>query len=287
RMYTNYVDAVNDDGVDAICISAPVFTHAEIAIAAADAGKHVFCEKPMALSLEEADAMMDAVQKAKVKFQMGFMRRFDAGFLGAKRLIADEAIGDVVLVKSTGRGPGLPGNWYLSFDKSNGLLAEVNSHDFDSIRWLTQGEFVRIYAEAGAFARPDLKEEYPDFFDSAVVSARLSNGTMGVIDGTCPDNYGYDARAEVLGTKGTIFIGQAEEQALVVCHKDGSIRPVVPSWQQRFRQAYIDEMAHFVECVLNDSEPAVTALDGKRALQGVLAANLSLRTGMPVTVDVS
>ena len=285
RSYVNYIDAICDEDVDAVCIASPVFTHAEVAVAAANAGKHIFCEKPMALSLDEADAMINAAQKAGVKLQIGFMRRFDAGFLEAKRLIDDGAIGDVILVKSTGRGPGLPGDWYLSFDKSNGLLAEVNSHDFDTVRWLAQGEFLRVYAEAGTFARPDLREKYPGFFDSVVVNIRLSNNKMGVIDGTCPDNYGYDARAEVLGTKGVILVGQIEDKAVVVCGKDGSLRQVTPSWQQRFRQAYIDEMTHFVKCILDDTEPVVTGLDGKKALQGVLAANLSLKEGRPITLD--
>ncbi len=285
RVYTDCMAAIWADEVDAVCVASPVFTHAEMVVAAAGAGKHVFCEKPMALTLDEADQMLEAVRAARVVFQIGFMRRFDAAFLDAKRRIDAGDIGEVVMVKSTGRGPGLPGGWYLSFDRSNGLLAEVNSHDFDSVRWLAGGDFVRVYAEAGVFARPEVEEEHPGFFDSAVVTARLSNGRMGVVDGTCPDNYGYDARVEVLGTRGVVFIGQFEEPGVVVCRKDGAARPVVPSWQRRFGQAYVDEIAHFVECVRGGAEPAVTGLDGLKALEAVLAANRSLELGAPVYLD--
>ncbi|MGE5592596.1 MAG: Gfo/Idh/MocA family oxidoreductase [Betaproteobacteria bacterium] len=284
RVHTDYVEAVSDETVDAVCVASPVFTHAQVAVAAAKAGKHVFCEKPMALTLDEADSMIDAAKQARVKLQIGFMRRFDAGFREAKRLIDEGEIGDVVVVRSVGRGPGLPGDWYLSFERSNGLLAEVNSHDFDTVRWLGRGELSRVYAEAGAFARRDLVEKHPGFFDSAVVNIRLANGVMGVVEGTCPDNYGYDARAEILGTKGVILVGQVEEGSSVVCRKDGCVRPVIPSWQRRFREAYIDEMRHFVECILNGAEPVVSGLDGKKALEGVLAANRSLREGVPVAL---
>lgn len=286
RVYTDYLEAVSDEAVDAVCVASPVFTHAQVAVAAVRAGKHVFCEKPMALTLDEADSMIDAARQAGVKLQIGFMRRFDFGFREAKRLIDEGEIGDVILVRSVGRGPGLPGDWYLSFEKSNGLLAEVNSHDFDTVRWLGRGELLRVYAEAGVFARRDLSEQHPGFLDSAVVSVRLANGVMGVIEGTCPDNYGYDARAEVLGTKGVILVGQIEEGSSVMCRKDGCLRPVTPSWQWRFRQAYVDEMSHFVECILDDTEPLVTGLDGRKALEGVLAANRSLREGVPITLEL-
>jgi myo-inositol 2-dehydrogenase/D-chiro-inositol 1-dehydrogenase/scyllo-inositol 2-dehydrogenase (NAD+) len=284
RVHTDYAEAVADETVDAVCIASPVFTHAQVALAAAKAGKHVFCEKPMALTLDEADSMIEACRQAGVKLQIGFMRRFDAGFREAKRLIDEGEIGDVILVRSVGRGPGLPGEWYLSFERSNGLLAEVNSHDFDTVRWLGRGELSRVYAEAGAFARPDLSEKHPGFFDSAVVNIRLENGVMGVIEGTCPDNYGYDARAEILGTRGVLFVGQIEEGSAAVCRKDGCTRPVIPSWQRRFRQAYVDEMTHFVECIVSGAEPVVTGLDGRKALEGVLAANRSLAEGVPVTL---
>ncbi|MGE5588227.1 MAG: Gfo/Idh/MocA family oxidoreductase [Clostridia bacterium] len=284
RVHTDYTEAVSDETVDAVCVASPVFTHAQVAVAAAEAGKHVFCEKPMALTLDEADSMIDAARRAGVKLQIGFMRRFDAGFREAKRLIDEGEIGDVILVRSVGRGPGLPGDWYLSFERSNGLLAEVNSHDFDTVRWLGRGELSRVYAEAGAFARRDLAEKHPGFFDSAVVNIRLANGVMGVVEGTCPDNYGYDARAEILGTRGVLLVGQIEESSSVVCRKDGCVRPVIPSWQRRFREAYIDEMRHFVECILSGAEPVVSGLDGKKALEGVLAANRSLREGVPVAL---
>ncbi len=269
--------------IDAICITTPTFTHAEIAVTAAEAGKHIFCEKPMALTLEEAEEMIQATRKAGVILQMGFMRRFDPVFTAAKKRIEGGEIGSPMLVRSLTRGPGLPPRWACDPRTSNGMLAEVNSHDFDTIRWLAEGEFERIYAEANTLKCFDLKEEFPNFYDNAIVSLHLKNGTLGVIEGSCPVGYGYDARAEVLGSEGVILIGQLQDTAVVSCTKStGLVASNFPGWRERFRQAYIAEDRHFVDCIIKEQEPAVTGEDGKRALEGVLAANRSIETGRPV-----
>jgi len=269
--------------IDAICVTTPTFTHAEIAIAAAGARKHIFCEKPMALTLKEAEEMIFAAQKAGVILQMGFMRRFDPAFRVAKERVDSGEIGRPMLVRSLTRGPGLPPPWACDLRTSNGMLAEVNSHDFDTIRWLAASEFERIYAEANTLKCFDLKEEFPDFYDNAIVSIRLQNGTLGVIEGSCPVDYGYDARAEVLGSEGMLLIGELQEMAVVSCTKRGGlVAPNFPGWRERFREAYIAEARHFVECIIKGEEPAVTGEDGKRALEGVLAANRSIETGRPV-----
>jgi hypothetical protein len=130
--YTDFREAVASDRIDAVVIVTPTFTHREIACAAAQAGKHVFLEKPMAINAEECEAIMAAARAADVRLQLGFMRRFDADFVAARELLADGRLGRVMTVKSIGRGPGLPPPWILDVRKSNGVLAEVNSHDFDS-----------------------------------------------------------------------------------------------------------------------------------------------------------
>jgi len=269
--------------IDAICITTPTFTHAEIAIAVAKAGIHIFCEKPMALTLREAEEMIRAADEAGVKLQMGFMRRFDPAFRAAKERIEGGEIGSPMLVRSLTRGPGLPPRWACDLRTSNGMLAEVNSHDFDTIRWLAESEFERIYAEANTLKCFDLKEEFPGFYDNAIVSLRLKNGTLGIIEGGCPVDYGYDARAEVLGSEGVILIGELQEMAVVSCtKKSGLVASNFRGWRERFREAYIAEARHFVECIIKEEEPAVTGEDGKRALEGVLAANRSIETGRPV-----
>jgi myo-inositol 2-dehydrogenase/D-chiro-inositol 1-dehydrogenase/scyllo-inositol 2-dehydrogenase (NAD+) len=242
----------------------------------------------MALTLEEANDMIQAADEAGVKLQVGFMRRFDPIFITAKERIEKGEIGSPMLVRSLTRGPGLPPRWACDPRTSNGMLAEVNSHDFDTIRWLAESEFERIYAEANTLKCRDLKEEFPDFYDNAIVSLRLKNGTLGIIEGSCPVDYGYDARAEVLGSEGVILVGELQNTAVVSCTKStGLVASNFPGWRERFREAYIAEARHFVECIMERKGPKVTGEDGKRALEGVLAANKSIQTGVPISLGGS
>ena len=126
-------------------------THKAIAVDAAKGEKHIFCEKPMALTLEEADSMIQEAKRTKVKLQIGFMRRFDRGFLAARKKVKEGAIGEPLLIKSTGRGPGLPPEWAWKLKKSSGMLAEVGSHDFDTLRWFAESEFGKIHAFVGNY----------------------------------------------------------------------------------------------------------------------------------------
>jgi myo-inositol 2-dehydrogenase/D-chiro-inositol 1-dehydrogenase/scyllo-inositol 2-dehydrogenase (NAD+) len=254
---------------------------------AAEAGKHIFCEKPIALTLEEADRMIEATQKARVVFQIGFMRRFDPVFAIAKERIDAGAIGEPLMIRSLTRGPGLPPPWALQVSSSNGFLAEVNSHDFDTIRWLSGSEFQRIYAEAGNLKSPQLKADYPDFYDNAVVTFRMENGTLAIVDGSCPVEYGYDARAEVLGTRGVMLIGELQDRSVLICTKErGVTSSNFTGWRERFRQAYLEEVRHFVECISSGQKPKVTGEDGRKALEGVLAANRSIFTHQPVSLPL-
>ncbi|MEM2922124.1 MAG: Gfo/Idh/MocA family oxidoreductase, partial [Candidatus Bathyarchaeia archaeon] len=243
-----------------------------------EAGKHVFCEKPIALNLDEAEGMISAAKKHNVKLQIGFMRRFDPEFKRAKSLIEQGEIGKPVLIKSVGRGPGLPPKWACVPEMSIGMLAEVNSHDFDSIRWFMECEISSLYALAGAYICQKLVEEFPEFYDVAVVCLRLSNGSLGIIDGGCPVGYGYDARVEILGTEGLLSVGELPRSSLLICRKEKVLMTeTFQSWRERFKDAYLAEAQHFVNCILTDSEPSVTGMDGKKALEAVLAATESIR----------
>jgi len=287
KCYTNHEEALKQKNVDALVISTPTFTHAKIAIDAAEAEKHIFCEKPMALTLKEAGEMIRAARKAGVKLQIGFMRRFDTEFRSAKQKIEEGIIGKPSLIKSTGRGPGLPPPWACDPKTSIGMLAEVNSHDFDSVRWLMGSNIIRVYAEAETIAVPELKEKYPSFYDNAVVTLRFENSSLGIIDGSCPVKYGYDARVEVLGTEGVMLIGELKYQAVVVCKKEtGVYTSTFPSWRDRFREAYLEEDRHFIDCIINDKEPIASGEDGKAALEAVLAATKSIKEGRPVTLPL-
>ncbi len=273
--------------IDAVCITTPTFTHAELAIAAASAGRHIFCEKPMALTLEEADAMIRAAGDAGVVLQIGFMRRFDPAFLKARRLIEEGEIGRPMVIRSLTRGPGLPPRWAWDLRRSNGMLAEVNSHDFDAVRWMAGSDYTRVYAETAASKRPDLVAEFPEFYDSAVVTLRLASGALATIDGGCPVDYGYDARMEILGTAGVVRVGEAGDSAVLVTTRESGTRfwPFA-SWRDRFREAYVAEAEQFVACIREGATPLATGKDGRKALEAVIAANRSSLTGMPVSLPI-
>jgi myo-inositol 2-dehydrogenase/D-chiro-inositol 1-dehydrogenase/scyllo-inositol 2-dehydrogenase (NAD+) len=276
-------DALSKDLFDAVLIVTPTFLHREIAVACASAKKHIFCEKPMSVKPEDARGMIAAAKKNGVKLQIGFMRRFDRSFMRAKELIGSGELGEVMIVKSVGRGPGLPPPWTYNVAESNGLLGEVNSHDFDSTRWLAGSEYKRVYAEAVNRKVEKLRKEYPDFYDNAVVSLRFENHVLGAIDGTCPADYGYDARTEVVLSKGLISIGEVRGESFFSCDANGTIREsAFRSWRNRFKDAYVDELKSFIECVLEGKTPRVTGEDGLAAVEAVIAANKSIRTGAPV-----
>lgn len=283
--YTDYIDALHDSRVDAVIIVTPTKYHCEIAVAAARAGKHILCEKPMAMTVEECETMERAAEEHHVKLQVAFMRRFDESFVEAKRLVDDGAVGDVVMVRSNTRGPSIPKPWMYDISKSNGPLAEVNSHDIDTLRWFTGSEFRTIYAIGGNYRCPDAAEAYPDFYDNVIVSAEFENRMQGMIDGAQGVRYGYDARVEILGTEGCIFLGKTNARGLKVCTKDQFQRQeFVHSWTFLFRDAYLEEDTAFVECILQDSTPRVTGRDGKMAVKVVNAGNLSIREKRIVTL---
>jgi len=285
NLFRELDDALGSSLFDAVVIVTPTFTHREIAVKAAQANKHVFCEKPMCVHVEEARDMIDAAQKNGVKLQIGFMRRFDPPFVHAKEVVDSGELGEVMIIKSIGRGPGLPPPWTYDVSASNGLLGEVNSHDFDSTRWIVGGEYRRIYAEAMNKKVPKLRDEYPGFYDNVVCTVRFDNEVLGTIDGTCPADYGYDARTEIVLKKGLICIGEIRGEAYMSCGANGVItQGVWRSWRNRFKDAYLDEMRSFIDAVQNDEKTKVTGNDGLAAVEAVVAANESIRRGSPVEI---
>jgi myo-inositol 2-dehydrogenase/D-chiro-inositol 1-dehydrogenase/scyllo-inositol 2-dehydrogenase (NAD+) len=285
-LVTDYREAIARDDVDAVAIVTPTFLHCQMACFAAEAGKHVFLEKPMAITVDECRRINSAVKRAGVKLQIGFMRRFDERFMEAKEVLDSGALGRTMIIKSTGRGPGGPGPWMYDLERSNGIIAEVNSHDVDSLRWLAGSRLRRVYAESHNFKCPDAKEQYPDFYDNFVASFRFANDTLGVVDGTCPAHYGYDARVEILCEKGMLCVGNTAQPGLAKVTADGTVAArAVKSWRTLFREAYLAEMRHFVECLFEDRPPRVTGHDGLEAVAAVVAQNESMRLGSPVEIE--
>jgi myo-inositol 2-dehydrogenase/D-chiro-inositol 1-dehydrogenase/scyllo-inositol 2-dehydrogenase (NAD+) len=237
----------------------------------------------MALNAAECREMIDTARAADVKLQIGFMRRFDDGFREAKKRIDQGEIGDVVMVRSLTHGPSAPKPWMLDVQKSNGPLAEINSHDIDTLRWYTGSEFSQVFAYAGNFRCHDQQEAYPDFYDNIVMIARFENGMQGCIEGAASVGYGYDARVEILGTDGILFVGSLEGSTVVQANRNGSLSsPTVKSWRNLFAQAYRNESESFVRAIQENREPEVTGTDGKKAVEVVNAGNASVRSGAPV-----
>jgi len=286
RFYEDYRKAMEDASIDAVIVATPTRLHHDIVVTAAQAGKHILCEKPMAMNGAQCTEMIQTAEKSRVKLQIGFMRRFDAGFRRAKEVVLRGDIGEVVLVKSLTHGPSTPKPWQYDVGVSNGPLAEVNSHDIDTLRWFTESEFSRVYAIAGNYRCPEARAEFPDFYDNVSLVASFANGTQGFIDGAVSVKYGYDARLEVLGTEGVLFVGELGDGSMAVCRGRGEIvRPAVASWRDLFAEAYVAEDAAFVAAVREDTEPAVDGYDGMMAVKVVEAGNQSIREGRPVCLN--
>ncbi|MHB0958045.1 MAG: Gfo/Idh/MocA family oxidoreductase [Pirellulaceae bacterium] len=282
---SDYRDALRSPSVDAVVVATPSALHCEIVVAAARAGKHVLCEKPMGMHAGECDTMLDAVEQAGVKLQIGFMRRFDAGFVAAKQRVDAGEIGRVVLVKSLTHGPTTPKPWMYDIRKSNGPLSEVNSHDIDTVRWVSGSEFDEVFAVAGNYRSPGARAQFPDFYDNVVLSARLENGMQGSICGAQGVEYGYDSRCEILGEKGLITVGSLAANTVTTHTLAGSTSAIVRSWQNLFLDAYRAEDEDFVRCVWEDRAPCAGGQDGKAAVMVVNAGNRSIVERRPVRIS--
>jgi myo-inositol 2-dehydrogenase/D-chiro-inositol 1-dehydrogenase/scyllo-inositol 2-dehydrogenase (NAD+) len=285
NLFGEFSASLDGPDFDAVVIATPTFLHRDIACQAAEQGKHVFLEKPMAVTVTECQDINAAAQRAGVKLQIGFMRRFDEAFIRARETLASGELGRVMIIKSTGRGPGGPGGWMYDLRKSNGIIAEVNSHDIDTLRWLAGQELQSVYAQAQNFKCPEARKDWPDFYDNVVAQFGFADRTMGVVDGTCPAHYGYDARVEVLCEKGVLFVGSVEQAGFTKVTVDGQVTGrAVKSWRTLFKDAYLAEMEHFVSSILKNTTPRVTGVDGQRAVEAVIAVNQSIRTGQPVSI---
>lgn len=279
--------ALEEVDFEAVIITTPTFTHAELAVTAAKAGKHVLLEKPMALTLEECDAIITAAVENGVLLQLGFMRRFDPEFTAAAERIFGGEIGQPMMIKSLTHGPGLPPPWARDLKTSNGNLAEVNSHDWDCTRWLMGSDYERVYVEVANFKGAARGVDTENYYDNSLVNIKFKSGGLGSISCVCPCDYGYDARVEIVGEKGIMQIGELKGQAIVVCtdRDQGLITPIFRTWPRRFEWAYICEMEHFVDCIQSGSQPAVGGVDGRWAVAGVLAGTKSLLEERPVLLS--
>lgn len=282
KRYGRYQDLLADKQVEGVVIVSPTSTHREIVLEAAERGKPIFCEKPLSISLDAAREMLRGVEQTGVFFQMGFMRRFDKGYVAAKRKIEEGVIGTPVVFKSSSRDPFRPSLEYLDPAHSGGLFVDCGIHDLDLARWY-MGEIESVYSIGGTLAYPEMKEIGD--IDNAVTSLYFESGALGTIDLSRNGVYGYDIRTEILGTKGTLKIGYLRETPILVMTKDGVTHDTVPYFTERFEQAYIAQLQDFVNNVLQGKPPAVTCADGVAALRASAAATLSFKENRPVKIS--
>jgi scyllo-inositol 2-dehydrogenase (NAD+) len=281
-IYADYHDLLRHPDLQGVIVATPTSTHREIVIAAAEAGKAIFCEKPTALTLEATDEMLDAVNRAGVMFQVGFMRRFDTGYAEAKRKIEQGVIGQPVTIRSIGRDPHRTSLEYADSRMSGGLIIDMAIHDIDLVRWLMDDEVERVYTEAASLVYPELNDVGD--VDTAMISLKFTRGGLGNIEVSRTAIYGYDIQAEVIGSKGTLQIGYLRQTPLLVLTQDGVQHDVVPHFPQRFGEAYTRQIEYFVECLVNDQPPSITPQDARTALQIALAATRSQHEGRVIRV---
>jgi len=282
RATGDYRELLADASIDAVAICSSTDTHSQIIQEAAEAGKHIFCEKPIDYDLTRIRAALAAVEKAKVKLQIGFNRRFDPSFAKVRELVASGAVGQPHIIRITSRDPGPPPLDYIKV--SGGIFLDMTIHDFDMVRFLSGSEAEDVYAIGDALVDPAIRDAGD--VDTAIVTMRLKNGALATIDNSRKANYGYDQRIEVFGSKGSASAGNRTPDAHVLANAAG-VHEAKPLhfFLERYAEAYIIEMRAFVDAVLNDRTPPATGADGLHPVIMGLAATKSLREGRPVKLS--
>ena len=283
KVFSDFHEMIRDDSVDAVIVCTPPFLKLEITRAAAEAGKAVFCEKPISVTLDEADKMLAVVKSGGIKFQVGYQRRFDNSYVRARRAMESGELGRLLLLKEHNRDP--PGpilGWSTVPAKSGGIFLDTTSHDFDAVRWLSGSEVERVYAEGAALVYDDLRKNGD--FDTTTVVMKLANGALAYVDSCYNTVYGFDARLEMLGTKAAVSVDIGEKTFAHVMKTEGTSNEYFDGFATRWAQAYRDEIADFVDCVRTGRDVRVGIGDGREALKIGLAARASIAEGRPMAV---
>ena len=276
--YTDAADLIADDDIEAVLIAAPARFHADLVKAAAKAGRAVFCEKPMAVTLDDGRRAVAAA--ADVPLQIGFNRRFDTGFRAAHDIVVDGGVGTPQLLRSLTRDPGIPEPGAVP---PSTIFLETLIHDFDVLRFLNPGaEAVDVYAVADALAYSEFADR--GLQDTAVTMVRFDNGAIATAEASFHAVYGYDIRGEVFGSGGMVTAGDQRRTTATFFGAEGVLSD---SWQRNvdlFHDAYVAQLRAFARCVRDGSRPQVTGEDAIAALTMALAAIRSVDEGRPVRI---
>jgi myo-inositol 2-dehydrogenase / D-chiro-inositol 1-dehydrogenase len=262
------------DGADAVAIAAATDAHADLIRAAIGRALPTFCEKPLASTLEDSLSVAREIEAIGVPFQLGFQRRFDAGYREARRLVETGNLGTIYAVRLAGHDPEPPHESYIP--ASGGLFRDFSIHDFDILRWLTGSEVEEVYADGGVLGFP-VFARYGDV-DTAVATLRLAGSGLAVLTSARHDPLGYDIRAELFGSKDSVSVGLGPRTPLRSV-EPGVPPPVGPAWRDfidRFEGAYRAEFAAFAQVARGEVPSPCTARDGVQAIRIAEAATTAL-----------
>ena len=276
-------EALVEVGIDALVIATSTPGHAPLLALAAHAGLPAFCEKPVSLDLATLDDLIEDVERADTLVQVGFQRRFDAGYRAAHDAVAAGALGKLLVLRAATHDPAPPPQEYIA--TSGGIFRDLHIHDFDAIRFVTGQEVVEVYAD-GAVREAAWFERYGDV-DTAVAVLRLSGGTLAVITGTRHDPLGYDVRLEIFGTADSIAVG-VDARSPLRSVEPGAAAPGSPGYAgflERFEPAYRNELETFVSTVRDGGPSACTLAEARAALVVALAADRSRAERRPVPIE--
>ncbi len=273
---------MENSDIEAVIICSSTDTHARMIEEAAEAGKHIFCEKPIALDLGSIDKALDKVAVAGVKLQVGFNRRFDPNFRRIRELITEGKIGTPHILRIVSRDPGPPPIEYIKV--SGGIFLDMMIHDFDMARYLIGSEVKEIYTAAGVMVDPAIGQAGD--LDTAIVTLKFDSGVLGTIDNSRKSAYGYDQRVEVFGSGGMAQAANNTPTRTTLSNAQ-SVQEDLPLFffVERYREAYIIEMKEFIRCILKDETPSVTGTDGRIPVVMGKAAGLSYDENRPVKLS--
>jgi predicted dehydrogenase len=271
--------------INAVVIASPDNCHAEAIQVVAAAGKDILCEKPIATNLEDAHAALEAVAKAKVRLQIGFMRRYDPAYQAAMARIEAGEVGESVLFKSIGRDKDVPPISAYQSGVNGMLFYNSTIHDFDLARWMMQDDVREVQAFTTVAIRPEVAE-YGDIV-AGVVNLRFKRGAVGNVESYVQSRYGYDVRTEVVGSRGAVFVGSLQETPATFLNAQGGTAVLADHFLSRFADAYLAEVTDFVHNIAHGLPLRVTGEDGLRALEIAVAAEHSHLHRKPVEVKRS
>ena len=278
----DYRVLLENKDINAVVICSSTDTHAQIISEAAQAGKHIFCEKPIALDIDKIDQAIMAVKNAGVKLQVGFNRRFDPSFKKAKELVASGPIGTPHLVRITSRDPEPPPISYIKV--SGGIFLDMMIHDFDMARFLLGQEVVELIAVGSCLVDPAIGEAGD--IDTAIATLKYEGGAWGTIDNSRKAVYGYDQRIEIFGSEGCVMVGNpTPTEVMVNDAEDTKTDKPLYFFTERYQEAYLAEMKAFIQCIQEDTKPPVGGFDGKISVQMGYAAKESLIKGSFVKIS--